>query len=148
LATVPHYGAIRATLNIARTRPMDFLKVNAKMSLYPLVSDPMAAAHMFLDEDATEEDQHAFGVKLIDESFLGFLDMVVLNLPRKPNSDVPVCVVGGQNDKLFSPESQQSTARRLGAECHIIPDAPHDLMQSKHWTKAAQKFLNWSRSIE
>lgn len=148
LATAPHYGAIWAALHIARTRPLDFLKVNAKMSLYPLVSDPMVASHMFLDEDTADEDRHAFGVKMIDESYLGFLDMLFLNLPPKPNSDVPVCVIGAEKDKLFPPESQQSTARRYGAECHIIPDAPHDLMQSKHWEKSAQKLLDWIHSLD
>lgn len=146
LATVPHYGAIKVTSNIILRRPLDFAKVNLFLSLYPLVSDPMKAKAMFLDSDVSDMWAREFGAKLIDESYLGFLDMLCLNLPRGPVRDLPVKVVGGELDHLFPPETQHATAKSYGVEAEIIPDAPHDLMQSKHWEAAAAAFLKWMRA--
>ncbi|MDF1856052.1 alpha/beta fold hydrolase [Pseudooceanicola sp.] len=143
LATVPHYGAIKATLKIAKSRPLDFLKANARLSLYPLVSDPLKAAHMFLDEDTAEPDRIEFGKKMIDESYMAFLDMLVLKLPRKPISAVPVVVVGGARDGLFSPASQRATAGRYGAQCHILAETAHDVMLSENWLMAAETVRDW-----
>ena len=117
------------------------------MSLYPLVSDPNEAVALFLDEDAEPSKGQAFARKLCDESYLSLLDMLFLNLPKRSQATAPVCVIGGENDKLFSPDSQQAIAKHYDAECHIIEDAPHNLMMSKHWEKAAEIYLSWATDL-
>ncbi|MEX0345277.1 MAG: alpha/beta hydrolase [Rhizobiaceae bacterium] len=147
LATVPSYGVWRATTNIALSRPIDFLKVNLTLSLWPLVSNPVKAKHMFLDADASDEDIRELATNLADESWLGFLDMLIFDLPRKHNREVPMLVVGGEKDTLFSPDSQHHTARFHDCESIIVPNAPHDLMLSKHWQVAAGHFHNWLENL-
>ncbi len=143
LATVPSYGVWRATANIALRRPLDFARVNLLLSLWPLVADPQKAGHMFLDAGSSDEETRKFAAKLTDESWLGFLDMLLFDLPRKSATKPPMLVVGGENDTLFSPTSQHHTARFHDCDCHIVPDAPHDLMLSKHWQVAAGYFRDW-----
>ena len=145
-ATVPHYGAIMPTLNIMRTRPLSFAKANLLWSLYPLVEDPMAAKHMFIADNTPDDKAIEYGRKLIDESYLGFLDMVFLNLPWGKPADVPVLVVGAEKDTLFSPASQQSTAKRYNADCKIVANAPHCAMISDQWQETADHFLNWMKA--
>lgn len=147
LATVPSYGVWRATANIALRRPLDFAKVNLMLSLWPLVSDPQKAKHMFLDIDADNAETLAFAAKLTDEAWLGFLDMLVFDLPRRSTVKIPIIIVGGQNDTLFAPTSQHHTARFYSCDCKIVADAPHDLMLSKHWQLAAGHLLAWLESI-
>ena len=147
LATVPSYGVWRATANIALRRPIDFARVNLQLSLYPLVSDPQQAGHMFLDAGTGVEETQAFAAKLSDESWLGFLDMLLFDLPRKGGANVPILVVGGEKDTLFSPDSQHHTARFHDCDCRIVADAPHDLMLSKHWQVAAGHFCNWLDTV-
>ncbi len=148
LATVPSYGVWTATANIVLSRPIDFLKVNLTLSLWPLVSDPIKAKHMFLDADASGADVREFSTRLTDESWLGFLDMLILDLPRKHNREVPMLIVGGEKDTLFSPDSQKHTARFHDCESKIVPNAPHDLMLSKHWQVAAGHFHNWLEKLD
>lgn len=147
LASVPHFGVYAATLRTAKAHPLNFLKANLKMSLYPLVSDPNEAMAVFLDEDVALEKGHAFAAKLCDESYLGFLDMLFLDLPKRAQARPPVCVIGGAKDKLFSPNSQQVMAQHYDAECHIVDEASHNVMMSKHWEKAAERFLHWAQSL-
>lgn len=143
LATVPSAGVWRAAARIARTRPRDFLRVNLALSLYPLVDDPVHAGEMFLDADTDADAVAAFAAQLGDESWLGFLDMLLLDLPSRGPATVPMLVVGGESDALFSPRTQHQTAQFYGCDCHIVADAPHDLMLSKHWQGAAGRFLDW-----
>lgn len=147
LASVPHVGAVGATLRTVRAAPLSFLEANLKLSLYPLVRDPLEAATLFLDEGVEPLRAQAFAAKLTDESYLGFLDMLFLDLPSRPKISPPVCVIGGEKDKLFLPASQIATAKHYGADCHIIDDAPHNIMMSKHWMKAADKFLSWMKAL-
>lgn len=147
LATVPSSGVWKTTANIALLRPIDFAKVNLFLSLYPLVAEPAKAKHMFLDAGANESETKAFAARLTDESWLGFIDMLLLDLPKKGGADVPMLIVGGEKDTLFPPASQHHTARFYGCDCHIVPDAPHDLMLSKHWQVAAGHFMNWVEGI-
>lgn len=147
LATIPYYGAIKAAFGTMGSRPGALLRTLLKRHLYPMVEDPKAAAHMFMDHDAGAEEIERLAAHLGDESFLAFLDIVLFNLPGKPKGDVPTCVVGGELDLLFPPPSQHATAKRLGGNCHIVPGAPHNLMMSKHWEVAAKHFLDWASSI-
>ncbi len=148
LATMPTYGVWKTVLNIIRTRPLDFLVANLTLSLYPLVSNPDKARHMFLDNDSSRETSEAFQKRLSDESYLGFLDMLALDLPKPEKQPIPMIVIGGENDTIFGSESQQWTARRYECPCHIVADAPHNLMMSKHWKVAADLLLEWFKQVK
>ena len=147
LASAPHFGVWGATLRTIKSSPLSFLKANMTMSLYPLVSDPNEAVALFLDEDVDPLKGQAFAGKLGDESYLSFLDMLFLNLPKRSQMPVPVCVIGGENDKLFAPSSQQAIAEHYDAECHIIDGTSHNVMMSKHWEKAAEIYASWATDL-
>lgn len=147
LAALPHTGALAVTLKTLWRTPLTLLRVIGTASLYPMVADPAAAAHLFLDPDADPETIAAFHARLTDESFMAFLGMIALALPRRPAASPPVCVVGGGLDQLFSPASQAGLARRFGTSAHIIADGPHDLMLSHSWRDGAQIFLDWARAL-
>ena len=147
LASAPHFGVWGATWRTARSNSLSFLKANMTMSLYPLVSDPNEAVTLFLDEDVEPSKGQAFASKLCDESYLSFLDMLFLDLPKQSPALAPICVIGGAKDKLFSPDSQQAIAKHYDAECHIISGASHNVMMSKHWEKAAEIYLSWATGL-
>lgn len=147
LAALPHTGALGVALKTLRRAPLTLLRVLTRASLYPMVENPADAAHLFLDPDAPPEAIAALHPRLTDESFLGFLDMTALALPRKPVKAPPVCVVGGALDQIFPPRSQHRLAKRFATTAHIIPNAPHDLMLSRHWRAGVTPFLDWARLL-
>lgn len=148
LATVPSYGVYKTSIKLASKRPLDFIKANLTLSLYPLVENPEAARHMFCDLDIGQKELSSFTQKLTDESYLGFLDMLFLDIPMGKPNDIPVMVVGGELDTLFPPQSQQWTASKYkNATCVIVPNTPHDVMLSKNWQIAAEHYYEWMRTV-
>ena len=143
LATVPSFGVYKTVLQMIMQRPFDFAWANLSLSLYPLVKDPMAAKRMFFDDDLSNETAIDWAGKLTDASYLGFLDMLFLNIPMGRKYDVPTMVVAGGKDKLFAPATQLHTANKLDAAYEVVADASHDIMLSQHWEQAAQHFLRW-----
>jgi len=148
LATVPYYGAVPVASKLALRRPIDFARANLFLTLYPFVEDPLKAWHMFLEKDIPREEALNFGARLSDESYLAFLDMLFLDLPKLPENLPPVLVIGGEKDTLFSVTSQQATARRYKADCHIINSAPHNLMASSQWKQTADLLISWIDRLE
>ena len=73
--------------------------------------------------------------------------MLFLDLPKRTQAHPPVCVIGGAKDKLFMPVSQMAMARHYDADYHILEDAPHNIMMSKHGIMAAQTFLSWMKRL-
>jgi len=147
LTPVPYTGAIGITLRVIRTMPLIFLKAIFTLSLYPLIANRERAAKIFLGDDAPQNVADKLAKNLQDESFFAFCDMLVLNLPKRPKGNTPVCVVGAGQDRLISVKSVQKTGVRLGANVNIIADAPHDLMLARQWKQSAQVFHNWIKGL-
>jgi pimeloyl-ACP methyl ester carboxylesterase len=147
LATVPSYGVCKLTANTALNRPLDFLKMNLTMSLWPVVADPANAAAMFLDADASPDRIAGVCQRLSNESYLAFLDALLFDLPRTGRTVVPMTVIGGGADRVFAPASQRWTAKRYGCDCTIVDRASHDLMLSAAWPQAAERLLCWIETI-
>lgn len=148
LATVPSYGVCKLTANTAYNRPIDFLKMNLALSLWPIVADPAKAAAMFLDADVSPDRAASVCRRLSNESYLAFLDALLFDLPRAGRTVVPMIVIGGGADRVFAPASQRWTARRYGCDCLIVDRASHDLMLSAAWLQAAEYLLRWIETVE
>lgn len=120
LATVPWCGALKDSLYFIKNMPLKFLKMLFTLSVFPLVENSVQAGELFLNTDNKPEDVKKHMANLQDEAYLAFMQ---LSLPSTGKISVPMLVIGGEKDGLLSPKSQQATADRYGAECHIIKDA-------------------------
>lgn len=143
LASAPAQGVLRTALHILRTQPLVFAKMNLKLSLFPLVADPATAYRLFVEPDADDAIKQMLGERLGDESYRAFLDMLGLNRPAKPRNPVPVLVIGGETDAIFSVKEQTDLAARFDAPCHILPNTPHNIMMSRQRDQAARLVLDW-----
>ena len=74
-----------------------------------------------------------------EESFLAFLEMAFLRLPKINSSPVPMMVVGAENDYLISEQSIKKMAAYFQVEPLIIKDAAHCFMFEPGWEKVAEK---------
>ena len=147
LCALPNSGALPVALKTLRRTPRTFFRILSHASLWPMVEDPAHAGHLFLDREADADEIAAFHARLSDESFMSFLDMTALALPRLPRKAPPVCVVGGELDQIFPPVSQRELAHRFRTTATIITNGPHDLMLSRRWRASAQAFLDWLHTL-
>jgi len=143
LAALPPTGVLATTLRLAAQHPWEFLQINARWSLYPLVRTPALARQAFFSEALPEERVRAYHARLQDESYLAFLDMLVLNLPRPARVRTPLLVLGGGADTVFHPNEIEATARAYGTQATLFPDMAHDMMLEPGWPSVAQTMRTW-----
>ena len=86
---------------------------------------------------------NAYWAKLQDESFTGFLDMLMLDLPKPVKTPPPVLVLGAERDSIFGPDAVNATARRFGVNAEWLPGIAHDAMLDTGWRSAADAILAW-----
>ena len=143
LASVPPQGAFNTALKLGGRHPALFLKANLTMTMYPMVSTPALAREAFFSADLPEAALNAYWAKLQDESFTGFLDMLMLDLPKPVKTPPPVLVLGAERDSIFGPDAVNATARRFGVNAEWLPGIAHDAMLDTGWRSAADAILAW-----
>ena len=147
LTTPPPSGLLGATFRIARRRPLVFARINLMLSLYPLVSTPALAREAFFSEEIPDELLVKYWEQMQDDSFLGFLDMVMLDLPKPPMTLSPVLVLGAARDNMLSRSEIQATARAYGTEAEFIPGVAHNMMLETRWETVAERIRVWLNQI-
>jgi len=147
LTTPPPTGLLGATLRIARRHPLIFARINLTWSLFPLIRTPELAREAFFSEDLPQEEFLRYWEQMQDDAFLGFLDMVVLDLPKPSNVPIPMLVLGAARDNMLQRSEIQATARAYSTEAEFLADVAHNLMLELRWQSAAERILVWLSSL-
>jgi len=143
LASVPLTGVLRTTLRIAVRHPSEFLKANLTLRLYPIIGTPDLAREAFFSATLSAEQVKAYWARLQDESYLAFLDMLALNLPRPHKVKTPVLILGAADDTMFHPDQIHATARAYHTRAEIFPQMAHDMMLEPGWQAVADRIRQW-----
>jgi pimeloyl-ACP methyl ester carboxylesterase len=143
LSSPPPAGLLGTMLRIARRHPLVFAKVNLTRSLLPVIATPHLAREAFLSEDLPDERLLAYWKQMQDESYLAFLDMVVLDRPNPAKVTTPVLVLGVAHDAMLTPGEIAATARAYHTQAEIVPDVAHDSMLDPRWPSVAERILAW-----
>ncbi len=142
LASVPTSGATATALRVARHHPVQFARINLRLSLYPVVETPALAREYLFSPQTPAEVVAATHARLQDESYRAFLDMMA-RLPRPGRVKVPVRVLGGAADGIFYPHEIERTARAYGTTATIYPGLGHNLMLEPGWERVAGDIAAW-----
>jgi pimeloyl-ACP methyl ester carboxylesterase len=148
LASVPTRGVLRTTLAIAGHHPLRFARANATWSLWPIVNTPALAREQFFTPATDDATVRATLPRLQDESYWAFLDMIAFALPRPARvrrKPVPLLVLGGERDGIFTPAEVRRTARAYGTAAELFPAMGHDMMLDTGWQAVADRILAWLR---
>jgi pimeloyl-ACP methyl ester carboxylesterase len=143
LASVPPFGALPATVRIARREPLAFLESNFALSLYPFVRTPERARALLFSPQLSPSELRAYQARMQDESYLAQLEMIAMGLrPPRPRR-TPMLVLGGADDALIGPSDVRLTARRYGVEPVLFAQTAHDMMLEPRWREVADRVLAW-----
>jgi len=143
LASVPPTGVLRTTLSIAKRHPLPFLRANLTMKLYPIVGTPVLTREAFFSKDMPQEQVDAYFAKVQNESYLAFLEMMLLSFPRPGSVKTPLLVLGGRSDTIFTPKEVEATGRAYDTKAEIFPQMAHDMMLEPGWQSVADRMLSW-----
>lgn len=143
LAPVPPQGAARITAKVLRRHPLLFLRGNLALSLYPVVATQALVREAFFSVGMAPDLLARYSTYMQEESYLGFLDMLLLDLPKRRQHDVPALVLAAERDSLVDVAEVEATARTFGADAAIVPDVAHDMMLDTHWRRVADRIAQW-----
>ena len=76
-------------------------------------------------------------------SYMAFLDMVALDLPKPAKVKTPLLVLGVGRDNMLKPSEIEATARAYNTQAEIIPDVAHNSMLEPGWQAVAERILVW-----
>ena len=141
-------GLLPTAIRTARRQPWDFAKVNLTLSLRPFIATPQLVGEAFFSNDLPEEQLLEFWKQTQDDSYLAFLDMVALDLPKPARVKTPLLILGAERDNMISPAEIEATARAYHTQAQIIPGVAHNSMLEQRWQSVAERILTWLNEQE
>ncbi len=136
-------GLLPTAIRNARRHPLVFAKVNLTLSLLPFIATPQLAGEAFLSKDLPDEQLLEYWKQMQDDSYMAFLDMVALDLPKPAKVKTPLLVLGVARDNMIAPSEIEATARAYNTKAEIIPNVAHNSMLDPRWQSVAERILVW-----
>lgn len=143
LGSVPPGGVKGVVMNLLKHHPMRFMAANLFWNLYILVNSTEKARALFYSDGVSDADVARFVAPLTNESYLAFIDMLLLDLPKPGRVSAPVKVIGGELDTVFPPADVEATAKFYNTTASIYPDTAHNLMLEPRWQDVADEIHSW-----
>lgn len=140
-------GLLPTAIRTARRQPWAFAKVNLTLSLKPFIATPQLVGEAFFSKDLPEEKLVEYWKQTQDDSYMAFLDMVALDLPKPEKVKTPLLVLGAARDNMIGPREIEATARAYNTRAEIIPDVPHNSMLDPRWRSVAERILTWLNQL-
>jgi alpha-beta hydrolase superfamily lysophospholipase len=141
-------GLLPTAIRTARRQPWVFAKVNLTLSLLPLIASPELVGEAFFSDDLPEAQLLEYWKQTQDDSFIAFLDMVALDLPRPEKVKTPLLVLGVGRDNMIAPREIEATARAYNTHAEIIPHVAHNSMLDPRWQSVADRILTWLNELD
>ncbi len=145
LSSPPPGGFLGAALRVARRRPVVFARVNLTLNLLPMIATPELAREAFFSADFPDDQLRAYWKLMQNDSYMAFLDMVALDLPKPEKVKAPLLILGAARDNMLKPGEIEATARAYHTRFEIIPDVAHNSMLELRWQSVAERILGWVR---
>lgn len=144
MASVPPHGLAGSFLDMAFGNP-GLLVDMAKMQVFgPAVSDGESVRRALFSDETPQETIDRMLHRLQGESTMAILDLLGLDLPPStPTLDLPVLVLGADNDRFVLRGALDATARTYRTRPVMFPRMAHAMMLEHHWEAAAKKILDW-----
>jgi len=137
LCSAPSHGLWHLMGKLIMHYPLYFIQSVLEMSWLPVMKNRKRLKRVMFRNDFPMQKIDEVISSLQDESFLAFLEMVFLRLPKLRKLPVPALIIGAEKDYLISVKDTQRMADRYGLEAHIVKNASHCLMLETGWDDVA-----------
>jgi Lysophospholipase len=141
LASASPYGVIKTTLKFSKK--WFFYPSLFGLNLYGLVNSESKSRDAFFSENLPPEALTEYTTQLCSESFMAFLDMLVPQVKITEKSNIPILVVGAENDTIFSITDQKKIATKFKGELIIVKDIAHNMMLDVNHEKVSSLIIGW-----
>lgn len=136
LCSVPASGIGGATWQVMKTYPLSFIQALFTFSFKPVFNSKAKAKKLMFAPSVSDALIDEVVPKMQDESFRAYLDMMLLNLPKRKASSIPLLMIGGEEDFLIHKQSLEKNAQQLGAEL-VMMKGGHNMNLEEGWDAVA-----------
>jgi pimeloyl-ACP methyl ester carboxylesterase len=143
LASLPPGSALPVAIRLSLRHPLPMLEATLRLRLAPLVATPALARALFFTAATPQTVVDACHVKLQDESYLAFLDVLAPSRPRPTRQRAPMLVLGASRDGIIAAAHVHRTARAYGTRAEIFDGMGHDMMLEPGWQRVADRIDAW-----
>jgi pimeloyl-ACP methyl ester carboxylesterase len=147
MASVPPEGLLGSSMMIAARDPELFGEINLIQHAHPSFATLHGVRRAVFSEHIPDEEIGKHLARMQPESQRAIFDLSWPQhffIGRAP--DVPVLVLGGEEDAFFPRGVIESTARVYGVEAGIFPGMAHAMMLEPDWQLVADRIIEWLKS--
>ncbi len=120
------------------------MKLHVTRNMFALVETPGLARKALFSAEISDDALHRHYTRLQNESYCTGFEATFTNLPRPGKvSPVPMLILSGADDALFSCREIEATARAYRTQAEFFPNMAHDMMLEPGWQKVAERILHW-----
>lgn len=147
MASVPPHGMVGTFYGMVFTNPELFREIARMQVLGPEAPDASVVRRALFADDTPDEAVRRYLHRFQSESTLVILDLMGLDLPPStPTLDLPVLVMGAENDRFVFRGALEATAQTYRTEPVIFPGMAHAMMLDHGWEKVAERLLDWLKA--
>lgn len=145
LAPYPTVGFLPMLMRWLPKHLGSIAKMLLSMNPYELVATPRKYQTLMLQASMSDDLVQKYHGRLRGESFRVLLEGTLYKLPKpaKVKQPVPMLIIGGDADYLFTPQEFRKTAAAYHAEVEIVKGGSHMLMLDDHWQAVGMSILKW-----
>jgi len=140
MASLPPGGAWRLMLRCMRKQPLDVIKSNLTVSLWPIISNQNRAHGALFSPEMPSGMVARYHALLQDEAVFAYFDCL-FDVVSPGRIAAPIIVMGAGEDKMITPLEVTITAEAYGVEPIIFPDCAHDMMLDLEWRNVADTII-------
>jgi len=144
MGSAPPHGMIGTFCGMAFGNPELFRELMIAQAMGPAASGTRELRKALFSDDADDTIIRGTLPKLGPESPLVAFDLFGLDLPPStPMLDLPVLVIGAENDAFVFEGAIKATADTYRAEVEMFPNMAHAMMLERNWEAVAERMLGW-----
>jgi pimeloyl-ACP methyl ester carboxylesterase len=144
MASSPPHGMIGSLFGMALINPALLYELGFEHHPGPPLTDGRAIERALFSKDMTESLVQTYMRRYQAESNMMILDLLFLDLPPStPTLDMPVLVLGAENDTFVYRGGLDSTASTYRTKAEVFPGMAHAMMLDLGWESVAARIAAW-----
>jgi pimeloyl-ACP methyl ester carboxylesterase len=148
MASSPPHGMIGSLFGMALANPQLMYELGFAHHLGPQLGDGRAIERALFSKGMPESLVQTYMRRFKAESDLVVLDLLFLDLlPSTPTLDVPVLVLGAENDSFVYRGGLETTADAYRTKAEVFPGMAHAMMLDRGWDRVAARISAWLDAI-
>ncbi|EIJ42137.1 putative hydrolase or acyltransferase of alpha/beta superfamily [Beggiatoa alba B18LD] len=136
-------GINSSAFYMSLTDPLLFQQFGVLQSFGTHFINPVAMKRALFSPNMPDEKVEEYFTYMQNESHQAVLDLLNLEMPPHRPTNIPMLVLGAENDVFFPPAIVYWTASTHRADMKIFPKTAHGMMLELNWQSVADYILNW-----